>query len=1037
MHVTSLGPRLGMWRRRAALHAVGLALAFTTLVQAQPTQPLAVMRDDARLRSITFIDPDRGWAVGDRGTVWRTVDGGRSWQLQDVGTQATLHHIHFADARHGWIAGAAARPYTHETEAVLLRTIDGGETWSQSPGLILPGLKRVRFFNPREGVAIGNGSSLYPSGIFRSTDGGRSWTPMTSDGAQHWTAGDFVNLEQGAVAGYVGKLGIVAYGRSNPSRTPPLGPRTLRDLHLDGPTGWLVGDGGLVMRTEDGGASWQFPPTPLPAGAGDYFDFRTIATLGPHTWLAGAPGSIVFHTPDGGRTWNRFTTGQSLPIDDLVMLDERRGWAVGSMGTILATRDGGRTWRPARAPARRAALLGLFARFDDMPWELLVQYCASEGYRGAVEQLLRPPAGTMPLAAPAPQRLEQAAVIAGASEASAAWEFASGPAGLALPENRITQRWDQENDGQGRERMLELMVRRIRQWRPDVIITEPIEREMSDAASRQLTELAIAAAQQAGDPTAFPDHASLAGLEPWRVNKVFARTSAVSSATVRLSTYQLAPNLGSSLSDVAAPAHGLAHREFQRPPTELGLRLLVDRLPQNAGRADVFSGLHLPPGSDARRMGMDALPGDLNMLGRIAQQRQNVEKMIARAGDEGAAWLGQIADLTRDFKPSTSGVVLFQLAQQYRSQGRGELAADVLQRLVRDYPDHDLAGTALVWLVQYYASSEMAWRQARTTRFQSQVVAAEVDPQAIAAMQAGGSLPETGTTRAVLAGPATHAPAAATLDRRSRAPQAIEIATLVARTRPTLYADPELRFPLSVCQRELGMSREAEQLFHQLASSSSDAAWQLAAQGELWLRHGTGAAPKPVVTCMRAPERPRLDGDLSDAIWQAARPMTLAGPTPESAPWKTEVKLAYDELFLYVAARCERAPDCEYPKSGEPRPRDPDLSARDRIEILLDVDRDYASYYRLTIDHRGWPRDECWGDLSWDPQWFVAQSEDGQSWTVEAAIPWIELAAEPPAPQTAWAVGLQRIAPQAGLQAWTWPAAVTPQPKGFGIVVFE
>src|SRR5690606_40312263 len=138
-----------------------------------------------------------------------------------------------------------------------------------------------------------------------------------------------------------------------------------------------------------------------------------------------------------------------------------------------------------------------------------------------------------PLAAPAPQRLEQAAVIAGASEASAAWEFASGPAGLALPENRITQRWDQENDGQGRERMLELMVRRIRQWRPDVIITEPIEREMTDAASRQLTELAIAAAQPAGDPTAFPDHASLAGLAPSPVNKVFPRAAPVSSAPVR------------------------------------------------------------------------------------------------------------------------------------------------------------------------------------------------------------------------------------------------------------------------------------------------------------------------------------------------------------------------------------------------------------------------------------------------------------------------------------------------------------------------
>ena len=46
--------------------------------------PLATdaMRGDARLNDVCFVDLRLGWAVGDRGTIWHTDDGGRSWQLQ-------------------------------------------------------------------------------------------------------------------------------------------------------------------------------------------------------------------------------------------------------------------------------------------------------------------------------------------------------------------------------------------------------------------------------------------------------------------------------------------------------------------------------------------------------------------------------------------------------------------------------------------------------------------------------------------------------------------------------------------------------------------------------------------------------------------------------------------------------------------------------------------------------------------------------------------------------------------------------------------
>ena len=119
------------------------------------------------------------------------------------------------------------------------------------------------------------------------------------------------------------------------------------------------------------------------------------------------------------------------------------------------------------------------------------------------------------------------------------------------------------------------------------------------------------------------------------------------------------------------------------------------------------------------------------------------------------------------------------------------------------------------------------------------------------------------------------------------------------------------------------------------------------------------------------------------------------------------------------------------------RPRDGDLSAHDRVEVLIDVDRDFTTFYRLAIDDRGWTNDRCWDDASWDPQWFVAVSRESGGWTAEAAIPLTALVGHPPTPGNYWSVGIQRVAPKAGFQSWTTPAALSIFPDGFGYLLFQ
>ena len=127
-----------------------------------------------------------------------------------------------------------------------------------------------------------------------------------------------------------------------------------------------------------------------------------------------------------------------------------------------------------------------------------------------------------------------------------------------------------------------------------------------------------------------------------------------------------------------------------------------------------------------------------------------------------------------------------------------------------------------------------------------------------------------------------------------------------------------------------------------------------------------------MLECVPAPARPRLDGRLDDPVWQVARPVELHSLQGDDAGWPASVMLAYDKQFLYLAIRCRQAPGVRYEPASGPRTRDADLSGHDRVELYLDLDRNFVTYDRLAIDHRGFTGDDCWGDATWNPNWFVA-----------------------------------------------------------------
>jgi len=975
-------------------------------LQPQDTWGSDAQRADAALADVCFVDRQRGWAVGDRGAIWHTRDGGRTWMPQRSGVSCRLESVCFVSAQVGWAAGGFSHPYTHTGSGVLLFTDDGGDHWNRHMKLLLPPLVRVRFFGPRSGGAIGFPSALFSSGIFTTETGARTWEPVPGERARGPQIGDFLTSAVAAVYGRGGPA-IVQHRQIFAPDEPGMPDRGLRRplrLALTGPNGgWLVGQGGLVLRTADQGARWHAPPGALPTEAGQ-FDLRAVEVRGPNCWIAGYPGTRVFFTPDAGRTWSVFATGQSLPLEAICFADEQCGWAVGQLGTILATVDGGRTWMRQRCGGARAALLGVFSEPRNIPWELFARLSGNEGYLAAVELVHRrdvevPCRDEVPL----DLRAHEAVVYTGACAARTAWQFPLRQPGLELSSAQLAEMWDGIHDGRGLEALEAHLVRAIRTWRPDVIVTQ--DATAGEPGAQLLGEALLKAVAAAGAPDAHREQLDALGLGPWQVKRMFAAVAPAAQGALQVTAAQWAERLGRSLGDVAAEARALVCDEFEAGPASLKFQPATDRLGQEDGPRDFFARLVLPPGSEARRMIADAGAQTAEQMRRLAQQRRSVQAILERSAQDPraqAALLAEVRQLIQGLDPPTAAAVLYQLAQSYSRSGSWPLAAEVLELLCEVCPQAPLSRPAQRWLVHYYASSEARWRLESPQRYPVQQAALS-----LGAHQGGG-----------------------------RGERALTLGNLLQQTRPDLFTQPAIGFPLAAVQRQW-QPRQAERFYAAQRNANARDAWWACAQGEQWLSDPRGKPAKAVLHCRRAAARPYLDGKLDDAVWKEAEPALLHSPLEDDSNWPAKAMLASDREFLYIAVEAREAPTARYEPTAGPRPRDADLASRDRVELYVDLDRDYATYYRLAIDHRGWTAEDCWGDATWNPKWFVAAESADGSWTAEAAIPLDQLTGEAPQKGTAWAIGIQRIAPGAGFQSWNTPAAVEVIPEGFGFLLFE
>jgi len=336
------------------------------------------------LYAVAVIDAGRVIAVGDRGAIYRSGDGGEHWQNVESSTARSLYSVSMANAAVGWAVGQYG---------TIIRTVDGGRTWTIQPG---PEGKRALHLL---GVHAVDADTAWVVGVWGTRiltqDGGVTWTdhsvPMTLEHPLfEWLSMEDQEKVREGGAVYEDVVLNDVYCRPRPSklcwivgefgtnfRTEDLGgtwirgsvdgdsidngrdPDIERTSHLFAVSfsgereGLIAGLGGVVLRSVDGGRHWRY------AATGDRRSFFSIAHAADRFVAVGEKGLVRFSSDGDGR-WSA-PAASDLPVAFSFLRDlafdatGQIGYMVGRGGLILRSDDAGQRWKsvsPPRGPSR-------------------------------------------------------------------------------------------------------------------------------------------------------------------------------------------------------------------------------------------------------------------------------------------------------------------------------------------------------------------------------------------------------------------------------------------------------------------------------------------------------------------------------------------------------------------------------------------------------------------------------------------------------------------------------------------------------------
>ena len=192
---------------------------------------------------------------------------------------------------------------------------------------------------------------------------------------------------------------------------------------------------------------------------------------------------------------------------------------------------------------------------------------------------------------------------------------------------------------------------------------------------------------------------------------------------------------------------------------------------------------------------------------------------------------------------------------------------------------------------------------------------------------------------------------------------------------------------------------------------------------------------------------PAIDGDLTDACWNATEPSPVfytLGSAAEKVPSRMTVRFLCDDERLYIAVDAESRPGKE-PVAQQERQRDGAVFNDDSVEVFLHTSPTGADYYHFALncdnavfDAHVDPKATPGQGAKWNADWAHATRKRPGGWSAEMAIPFKSLGAKPPPQGFVWLVKAGSNAPGYPHAMWPQnPSASFHEPTAVGYLVFR
>ena len=248
---------------------------------------------DFDLNDVVTINATSALAIGESGKIFYTENSGNNWSVEDSGTIQDLNSIEFVDV-----------PIAVGDSGVVI--VRDGDSWFDNSIIGASNLYDV---------SVVNYQSLNDSLVFVSGMGGEVWK---------WYNNSWIDLS--SVTGVNSDIYGIDF---------------VNETH-----GIAVGASGVIIGTEDGGASWE--PRDVPEVV-QGFSFYDVAFINPiRAFVVGENGTLLRSSGTGdsaiGYNWLVWDTGSTSTINSIGYSSINKVWIVGNDNFIALTKDGGKSF---------------------------------------------------------------------------------------------------------------------------------------------------------------------------------------------------------------------------------------------------------------------------------------------------------------------------------------------------------------------------------------------------------------------------------------------------------------------------------------------------------------------------------------------------------------------------------------------------------------------------------------------------------------------------------------------------------------------